>query len=53
MKTHKPTRITSHGSQEWGDANVNRSDTICSNSISTNCYGSNGGVEWMKELKDA
>lgn len=26
--------------------NVNRSDNICSNCISTNYYGSNGGVIW-------
>ena len=32
------------GSQEWGDADVNRSDNICSNRISTNYYGSNGGI---------
>ena len=26
--------------------NVNRSNNICSNRISTNYYGSNGGIEW-------
>ena len=32
------------GSAEWGDTNANRSNNICSNRISTNYYGSNGGV---------
>ena len=44
MKVHKHIKTMSRGSQEWGVANVNRSNTICSNCISTNYYGSNGGV---------
>ena len=44
MKKHKPTKIMNRGSVEWGVANVNRSNTICSNCISTNYYGINGGV---------
>ena len=44
MKKHKRIKRMKHGSREWGDANVNRSNTICSNCISTNYYGDNGGV---------
>lgn len=44
MRTHKHIKTMSRGSQEWGVANVNRSNTICSNCISTNYYGDNGGV---------
>lgn len=32
------------GSQEWGDADVNCGNNICSNCISTNYYGDNGGI---------
>ncbi len=50
MKKHKHIKIMKYGSVEWGDTNVNRSDNICSNRISTNYYGGNGGVrKWMKE----
>ncbi len=44
MKIRKHIRITKYGSQEWGVTNVIRSDNICSNRISTNYYGSNGGI---------
>ena len=44
MRVHKHIKTMSRGSQEWGVANVNRSNNICSNCISTNYYGSNGGV---------
>lgn len=47
MKKRKHIKTMKYGSQEWGDTNVNRSNTICSNCISTNYYGSNGGVRWM------
>ena len=33
-----------HGSVEWGVTNVNCSNNIRSNCISTNYYGINGGV---------
>lgn len=33
------------GSREQGVTNVNRSDNICSNRISANYYGDNGGVK--------
>ena len=44
MRVHKHIKTMSRGSQEWGVANVNRSNNICSNCISTNYYGINGGV---------
>ena len=44
MRIHKHTKTMSRGSAEWDVTNVNRSNTICSNCISTNYYGINGGV---------